>query len=415
LASVREMGRLTDVHRVELQRYVPAWISYLGSKEGSEFYAERRARVQRYQAAFADGSLASLSEADLTAIVHDLWANAGWKDPTQPLRRILRYQPLEDLKAKLAKLLWGSEPIATRFDAFVANPSGMGPGMSTELLALVHPGDYAIWNQRVRAALSLLKLGDVLPADTYLITGSQYSQIISIMCEVREVISRHPGAPEPLDLLGVDYFLYSLAVGDIAGPSTPQRALGPRERAPTEALSGGPPPVDTTSGVEEGATTEHTTLQWMLLKLGSLKGYQVWVAPNDKGKTCNGEQLGTLSEDELPLPGFDDAARRTIELIDVVWFKDGAITHLFEVETSTSIYSGLLRMADLIVQQPYLPVRGVIVAPPDRQEKFEQEIHRPAFKFVSDPKSRKKDRFEFMSSDELRTEYGNATGFKSRF
>jgi hypothetical protein len=45
---------------------------------------------------------------------------------------------------------------------------------------------------------------------------------------------------------------------------------------------------------------------------------------------------------------FDDVTRRTVEMIDVLWLKGSAIVAAFEIESTTSIYSGLLRMSDLI-------------------------------------------------------------------
>jgi hypothetical protein len=52
---------------------------------------------------------------------------------------------------------------------------------------------------------------------------------------------------------------------------------------------------------------------------------------------------------------FDDATNRTVELIDVLWLQGNAIVAAFEVESTTSIYSGPLRMADLVAMQPNRP------------------------------------------------------------
>ena len=46
----------------------------------------------------------------------------------------------------------------------------------------------------------------------------------------------------------------------------------------------------------------------------------------------------------------------TIELIDVLWLQGNAIVAAFEVESTTSIYSGLLRMSDLVAMQPNLNI-----------------------------------------------------------
>jgi hypothetical protein len=50
--------------------------------------------------------------------------------------------------------------------------------------------------------------------------------------------------------------------------------------------------------------------------------------------------------EKLPLQ-FDEATTRTIQLIDVLWLNGSSIQAAFEIESTTSIFSGLLRMSDL--------------------------------------------------------------------
>jgi hypothetical protein len=73
---------------------------------------------------------------------------------------------------------------------------------------------------------------------------------------------------------------------------------------------------------------------------------------------------------------------KTIENIDVLWLKGRSIVRAFEVEHTTSIYSGILRMADLMALQPNLDIKAHIVAPEDRKEKVFQEITRPVFSLL---------------------------------
>ena len=80
----------------------------------------------------------------------------------------------------------------------------------------------------------------------------------------------------------------------------------------------------------------------------------------------------------LPL-GYDATTTKTIEQIDVLWLRRRSIARAFEVEHTTSIYSGLLRMADLVALQPDINVKLHIVASVDRQAKVLQEINRPVF------------------------------------
>jgi hypothetical protein len=78
-------------------------------------------------------------------------------------------------------------------------------------------------------------------------------------------------------------------------------------------------------------------------------GLDVWVARNDRGREVRGHRFAELPRlrAELP-PQFDEATNRTIELIDVLWLRGNAIVAAFKIESTTLIYSGLLRMADLI-------------------------------------------------------------------
>ncbi len=83
----------------------------------------------------------------------------------------------------------------------------------------------------------------------------------------------------------------------------------------------------------------------------------------------------------LPL-NYDDTTLKTIENIDVLWIRGRSIVKVFEIEHSTSIYSGILRMADLMALQPNLNIKAHIVAPVDRKEKVLNEITRPVFSLL---------------------------------
>ena len=132
--------------------------------------------------------------------------------------------------------------------------------------------------------------------------------------------------------------------------------------------------------------TEHTKIQHLLLRLGSDMGFAVWVARNDQSREVNGKKFSELFKlkPELPLQ-FDEATTKTIEYIDVLWLKGNAIVAAFEIESTTSIYSGLLRMSDLISMQPNLNIPLYLVAPGERRNKVFEEINRPTFSRLLPP------------------------------
>src|SRR6185437_3104459 len=87
------------------------------------------------------------------------------------------------------------------------------------------------------------------------------------------------------------------------------------------------------------------------------------------------------SSRRLPL-NYDDTTLDTIEQIDVLWLKGRSIARAFEVEHTTAVYSGLLRMADLLALQPNMDIRLHIVAPDERRYKVFREMQRPFFSLL---------------------------------
>lgn len=136
----------------------------------------------------------------------------------------------------------------------------------------------------------------------------------------------------------------------------------------------------------EQTATKHVEIQCLLLTMGAEMGLDVWVANNDKSKVWNGAKLSELPRVVSTLPAqFNEATHRTIEMIDVLWIKRGAIVAAFEVECTTQIYSGILRMADLIALQPNINIKLYLVAPDERRLKVAQEIRRPIFSLFERP------------------------------
>jgi hypothetical protein len=119
-----------------------------------------------------------------------------------------------------------------------------------------------------------------------------------------------------------------------------------------------------------------------LAKIGELMGMKIWLPKNDRQRVL-GYLKGKLENivDDLPL-NYDSTTLKTIENIDVLWLKGRSIIRAFEVEHTTSIYSGILRMADLMALQPNLDIKAHIVAPEERKEKVFQEITRPVFSLL---------------------------------
>lgn len=132
-----------------------------------------------------------------------------------------------------------------------------------------------------------------------------------------------------------------------------------------------------------GAEAGHVQMQAAIADIGDRMGFKIWVPRSDRQRVL--EVWRPTSDavllERLPL-NFDQVTLKIIENIDVLWIRRRAIFHAFEIEHTTSIYSGLLRMADLMTLQPNLSIRAHIVAPAARRTKVLQEISRPVFSLI---------------------------------
>ena len=139
------------------------------------------------------------------------------------------------------------------------------------------------------------------------------------------------------------------------------------------------------------------------MQLGQQHGYDVHVAINDKNRTYQGERLGEGCLEELVLPGFSDAVTNIIRYVDVIWLERDAIVAMFEVESTTSIYSGILRMTDFVTRVPNFAVDMYIVAAESDSDAVRKEMTRPTFEMVLEPVSHSS--LQFLSFGDVRERY----------
>ena len=139
---------------------------------------------------------------------------------------------------------------------------------------------------------------------------------------------------------------------------------------PPEATAPNPPPAE---------TREHSTIQAALIRMGRAEGLDVWVPPADRGQRHQSLKFADHTLPRLPNLGIDEVSRRIVTNIDVLWLRRNAVLRAFEIESTTSIYSGLLRLNDLIVSQPNARIELCIAAAERRRENVRRQLSRPTF------------------------------------
>jgi hypothetical protein len=134
----------------------------------------------------------------------------------------------------------------------------------------------------------------------------------------------------------------------------------------------------------EPSDRPHAHVQWQLISLGKALNLDVHVARNDRGLKHEGQPFADVTLKTLPAV-FDPLSRKILELIDVLWLERNQIVCAFEVEQSTDVHSGLLRMTDLLAVQPHTNIRLYLVAPDERRSKVIREVNRPTFYYADRP------------------------------
>lgn len=127
---------------------------------------------------------------------------------------------------------------------------------------------------------------------------------------------------------------------------------------------------------------ESHRVQGAIAEIGARMGMSIWVPAADRRSALKGlDFVEGRIVDRLPL-NYDETTLKTIENIDVLWLKGRSIVRAFEVEHTTAVYSGILRMADLLALQPNMEIKLHIVAPESRRAKVFDELRRPVFSLL---------------------------------
>lgn len=190
------------------------------------------------------------------------------------------------------------------------------------------------------------------------------------------------------DLGAIGGLLFDIGRGRYPAPPLDEGAadegkwLSRLEEARQEARN-----LDTLQLAQGETDRTHAEIQAWLRDLGLALGYDVWIAANDRGRLHEGVPLAEGCLKQLPPPMTSSIGADSVRLIDVLWLsKDGNVAAAFEVEHSTSIYSGIVRMLDLALSGGDLHVAAglFLVAPDAREQDVRAQLQRPAFSRVSD-------------------------------
>jgi len=258
-----------------------------------------------------------------------------------------------------------------------ARIKGLGPA-AANLLYFLHPTWMPPFNTAIVKGYNALAGANVKLGrwDEYL---AMRRGILALNDAHRSLLSNDLGAAAGF-LFDVGSGRYPLPERDTAGALERWREDLGRVRAEAAGAS---------KAVEAARDADHThtEIQGWLRDLGLALGFGVWIAANDASRSYAGGRLSDGCLERLPARLTANGSAETVRLIDVIWL-DGAsgdVAAAFEVEHTTSIYSGIVRMLDLA-----LGIEGgtgrnfFLVAPDSREGDVRAQFARPAFSRVGE-------------------------------
>jgi len=369
-----------------IKKYIKKYLKWREEQKEQEL-AERQERVNWYKEKMGSPEkIRKLTEKDLHDLVEKLWALGFWKNKEYKVNKLIEDNGLERIKIALSDLLYSDQPITKRWDDFRKSIKGFGPSSLSEILTLVFPDRYGIMNMKPLTVLP--HLGFLTEKETKNISygytsGSDYESFMGSLQKVREEL-RNNGLPKA-DFIDVDFFIWYLFehVFELRFKRDKRRVikstLGIEEITKPDLLVSPPKTKE---------ITNHSEAEFILLKLGQILGYDTY-SP-DRNKEAYGQRIEDLiSLDEIPqftTPVLLD----TIKNIDVIWFEDEFPVFCFEVEHTTGVTTGLLRL----FQTSQLNTRLFVIAPSDVLRKFEKEMNKIPF-------SKMRNRYIFRSYEDL--------------
>lgn len=380
------MAELPSEQLERIKHYMGQFMMFLTTTTGLEWSAEREERLLYFSKVLNEDHIDHLTEEQFKNIIISLWASQIWGNKDYLVNTIISRNGFQKIRTELKALIYGKETLDKRYDRFRKEIKGLAGASITEILAFVSPDDYCIWNRTPINVLPFLGMKNMLPSQihTSFMKGKHYVKCIEVMNLIKSAMIVEVGGLEPNFIL-VDHFLYYILIYEM-----PEKEKVPESKIEEK--------IEIQKELKEIHTSEEAIAT--LLELGNILGFQTYTGhPTNKHKSRKLGEIATTQE--VPTGFLSQDVLDIIKDIDVLWFKGEVPEYCFEVEHTTNIRGGLLRLYQI---SQLKGVRFFVIAPSQASTKFEKEVIRRPFKEI-------RERYIFRPYEDLVTFYNIAIKF----
>jgi len=379
------MMELTSEQEETIGRYATNFIERFKQELIDPHWEEQRKdRHKTIQQLLSSEQIDNLTESDFRKIMKSLWALNGWHNKDWVINNIIKDNGFTKIRESLKNLLYGSDELDKRYDD--SKIKHLGTSMITEIISMVDPEKYCLWNEKPRKVLPLFGINQI-PDRVYKysqISGKEYSQCNQVMKEILDVLKDH--GFEKLNLLDLDLFIW--VVFEETRETRKEKKVKP------EPISQA---IEQKVGLKASEMT-HWDAIGVIVELGGLLDYDTYVA--DPSREYKGKPLREwASSSEIPeqyenIPG--------IKQVDAIWYSIEPPIHLFEVEDGGNMRDALLRL----YQARIFKSKFFVVSPEENRNKFNKYI-------VTDPFKAIKKNYLFRTYDDLLKLYDSVSRYEN--
>ena len=179
-----EQYALSNEEITILKKYGEKFKKWLKTENGKKEKQDHQDHTNYFKLKLSSENLSKLKKSDLVELYKNLWVSSFWENKDWYINQIIEKNGFDNVKNELYQLLYGTESFEKRYDSFREKIKGFGISAISEILNMVYPENYCLWNDKSKTVLEFLNLKQNIPERLFkynLLTGGEYSQCIDYL------------------------------------------------------------------------------------------------------------------------------------------------------------------------------------------------------------------------------------------
>lgn len=202
---------LSQEQKEIIARYAQKFNDWKKTDDGKQTVTLHRDHGKYFKERLSDNNLPRMTEHEFIELYKELWASNMWGNKDWYVRnKLINPNGLEKIKHELSKLLYSSEDFTYRYNNFKKNISGFGVSSLSEILHLLFPEKFCLWDDKPKTVLPFLKL-NILPERFFkyqISTGEEYYQCVQALSSIRSEEAEVYGIKDFIDLDILFWYIY---------------------------------------------------------------------------------------------------------------------------------------------------------------------------------------------------------------